>query len=328
MTYSCPVLRDIIIKKEKGDMLVMNDTIFQKAKTFIYRNARPLDFARWQYHFENASQETVLSILSHYQNEDGGFGHALENDYWNPASSPIQTWTAAKIIKEINFYDHNHPMIKGILNYLSSGVDFNGRFWYRTVPSNDHFPHAPWWNCDTDYSQAISYNPTASLAGFILFHADKDDCIYKTALRIADEAISFYMSDRSPERHVIKCYIELMDYCEIAKVSDIDNLPEFKAKLLDDVSNSFERDRAKWENTYCCKPSSLIESKDSIFYFGNEDICEFECKFIAKTQQDNGAWKITWSWNDYVNEFAISANWWQSSIIIENLLFLKAFDKL
>ena len=33
------------------------NTTFEKAKAFIYRNARPLDLARFQYHFENSSKE-------------------------------------------------------------------------------------------------------------------------------------------------------------------------------------------------------------------------------------------------------------------------------
>lgn len=46
----------------------------EKAQEFIYRNARPLDLARWNYLFENGDKENVLKILSSYQNEDGGFG--------------------------------------------------------------------------------------------------------------------------------------------------------------------------------------------------------------------------------------------------------------
>ena len=63
----------------------------EKAKDFIYRNVRPLDLARWQYLFENGKKEDVFKILAKYQNEDGGLGHALEADCWNPNSSPIQT---------------------------------------------------------------------------------------------------------------------------------------------------------------------------------------------------------------------------------------------
>lgn len=73
----------------------------EKAKTFIYRNARPLDLTRWQYHFENGSKQAVLNALSYYQNEDGGFGHALEADSWNPNSSLIQTWTATEILRKL-----------------------------------------------------------------------------------------------------------------------------------------------------------------------------------------------------------------------------------
>lgn len=47
-------------------------TVFEKARKYIYRQARPLDLARWQYHFENGTKENVLVALSIYQNNDGG----------------------------------------------------------------------------------------------------------------------------------------------------------------------------------------------------------------------------------------------------------------
>ena len=96
------------------------NAMYEKTRRFLYRNARPLDIARWQYHFENGSKEAVLTALSCYQNEDGGFGHALEEDCWNPNSSPIQTWVATEILREIEFTDASHPVIQGILRYLAS----------------------------------------------------------------------------------------------------------------------------------------------------------------------------------------------------------------
>ena len=119
---------------------------YDKARQFIYRNARPLDLARWQYHFEGGNKEAVLTALSAYQNKDGGFGHALEPDAWNPSSAPIQTWTATELFRELDFTDHAHPIIQGILRYLASGQDFEGHFWYNTIRSNNDFPHAPWWH--------------------------------------------------------------------------------------------------------------------------------------------------------------------------------------
>jgi len=75
----------------------------------------------------------VLTALSVYQNADGGFGHALETDSWNPNSVPIQTWVATEILREIGFADKTRPIIQGILRYLDSGEDFNGPFWFNTL---------------------------------------------------------------------------------------------------------------------------------------------------------------------------------------------------
>jgi len=60
-------------------------------RRWMYREARPIDLARWQYHFENGTQNEVIHSLAAYQNSDGGFGYGLEADSANPNSSPIQT---------------------------------------------------------------------------------------------------------------------------------------------------------------------------------------------------------------------------------------------
>ena len=60
---------------------------YDRARAFMYRCSRPLELALWQHRFEGGSLENVLIALSFYQNDDGGFGHALEADNWNPASS-------------------------------------------------------------------------------------------------------------------------------------------------------------------------------------------------------------------------------------------------
>ncbi|MFQ7672712.1 MAG: hypothetical protein ACLRLY_09730 [Clostridium sp.] len=95
------------------------DNAYHRARRFVYKNARPLELAKWQYHFENGSREAVLETLACYQNTDGGFGYGLEPDYWNPHSSPSQTYEATEIIWEIGMEreDADHPVIQGILEY-------------------------------------------------------------------------------------------------------------------------------------------------------------------------------------------------------------------
>ena len=50
---------------------------FKWAADFIWRNARLLDRLRFAYHFLDGTQTAVLNSLRCYQNQDGGFGHAI-----------------------------------------------------------------------------------------------------------------------------------------------------------------------------------------------------------------------------------------------------------
>lgn len=54
---------------------------FDAIRRWMHRNARPLDLARWQYHFESGSAEAVLQSLSAYQNEDAASAMA-----WRPTA--------------------------------------------------------------------------------------------------------------------------------------------------------------------------------------------------------------------------------------------------
>lgn len=306
----------------------MNQTL-KKARTFIYRNARPLDLARWQYHFEGGSKEAVLTSLAAYQNEDGGFGHALEPDAWNPNSSPIQTWTATEILREIDFTDNTHPIIQGILSYLASGKDFDGKFWYNTVRSNNDYPHAPWWHTDSNSTCHNSYNPTACLAGFIVRFADRDSDLYRLGCRIAKEAYDAYFEqDLLGDMHTAACYIRLWQYCDETGMVDVIDLTALKERLREQVQHSITKNTAEWKTGYICKPSQFFNTRSSIFYSDNRDIADYECDFIIKSQLDDGCWNIPWGWNGYPEEWSISKNWWKGNGAILNMLYLKGFGKL
>lgn len=304
------------------------ESILNKSREFMYRNARPLDLARWNYLFEGGNREEVLKALSFYQNEDGGFGHALEADSWNPNSSPIQTWEATEILHEIGFTDPSHPIIKGILSYLESGADFNGKTWSNTVVSNNDYPHAPWWHTESVSSSHNSYNPTACLAGFIKRYAEKGSKLYTLATTIVKEAFEFLLTESINDMHTISCYIRLMEYLEEAKAFDIIDLSLLKNKLMERVNCLITQNKIEWESSYICKPSQFFNARDSIFFHENKEIAEYECDYIIKNQLEDGSWNIPWNWSEYANEWAISRNWWKANVIIENMLYFKNFGKL
>lgn len=298
---------------------------YEQARNFIYKNARPLDIARWKCLFENGSKEDVLIALTAYQNEDGGFGNALEPDCWNPNSSPVQTWVATEIIKEINLKDKNHPIIQGILNYLSSGKDFDGHTWSNTVATNNDYPHAPWWNFEP--SQETSYNPTASLIGFILKFEDKNSKLFELACVLAKEAYSYFKLHFLMESmHTVSCFVELYECIKESSMNDLLDIGEFSALLHEQIQHVITYDTSKWAVDYVCKPSLFIGTKTSDFYMDNKEICNYECKFILDSQESDGTWGITWSWIDYPEQWNISKNWWKSNLIIKNIRYIKALQ--
>jgi len=306
---------------------------YRSITRWMYRNARPLDIARWQFHFENGNKEAVLSALSAYQNEDGGFGNALEADSWNPNSSPYSTCVAINIFEEIESRDRNHDIIRKILKYLEATPDFNGDYWAAIISSNKDYPHAPWW---VDSTYDWGYTPTALLAGFILFYANKDEAIYKKAEKIVEVAINRYLYGTMPNgeaynsvrREVeIDCFDKMLTFLENTEVGRRYDIAEIRRVLNQQAQTFIEKDDSKWTQ-YCWKPSHFVRSPDSIFYPGNEKAIDVELDYILNKRNKEGIWDITWTWGAYEKEFSVSENWWKANIIIENLRLLRSFGRL
>lgn len=302
--------------------------IYEKARTFMYRNARPLDLARFQYHFENGNKENVMKVLSYYQNDDGGFGHAVEADCWNPNSIPLHSGTAGEMIREIDFDDAQHPVIQGLLKWYESGAYFNGRTWAITVKSNDDFPHAPWWYSESADSYDTDYNGTAQIAGFLVRYAEKGSDLFHLGVRIAGEAIAALQPDEIIDMHTCTCYVRMAEYFEKGNATKYIPYDELKRKLHESVNKLIVTDTSKWDG-YVCQPSCFIQSKESEYYPANKEIADYECEYIINTQLADGSWNINWTWGgNYPDEWAISKNWWKGQWIIQNLLYLKGFGLL
>lgn len=305
--------------------------LFNQAQRFIYRHARAIDVARFQYHFEGGNPESVLHALSAYQNKDGGFGHAMEADSWNPHSTPMHTCTAAGMIREIDVQDKNHPVIQGALRYLESGADFDGHFWACVVKTNDDYPHAPWWEMGSVSTCHQDYNPGAGLCGFLLRYGKQGSSAQELGLRIAKEAYQAYMQkDLLIDMHESTGYLQLLMDAKISGIPSTDefDLEKLESKLRLQVTHSITKDKKAWENQYICRPSQFIRDKNSVFYQDNTEITEYECEFLIRTQQEDGGWPVHWRWNAYPDEWAISKNWWRGSIAVDNLIFLRRMGKL
>lgn len=305
----------------------MMNEVYEKARTFMYRNARPLDMARFQYHFENGSKEAVLNALSYYQNEDGGFGHAVEPDCWNPHSTPLHSNTAGDIIREIDCEDAGHPVIQKLLKWYAGGDCFNGKTWELVVASNNDYPHAPWWHMGSVSSCHTDYNGTAQIAGFILRYAQPGSELYRLGARIANEAVDALEPAELDDEHTCACYVHLLESIVRAGAAEQFPCELLEQRLHEAVKRLITADTSQWGG-YVCRPSRFMNSRDSAFYPENRELAEYECGHIRRTQLADGSWDIPWGWEGYAEAWAISKNWWKGQVILENLLYLRGFGEI
>lgn len=81
---------------------IVSGTAFERARGFIFANARRVDRAVYETVFEAGDGEALVAALGAYRNVDGGFGHALEPDLRTPSSQPLHTETALAMLKQAN----------------------------------------------------------------------------------------------------------------------------------------------------------------------------------------------------------------------------------
>lgn len=302
---------------------------FDSAREFVYRNARPLDLARWHFHFERGGLKHLLSVLGAYQNGDGGYAHALEPDSWNPESSPIQTWAATEVLREIGFDKAGHPSIRGALRYLDSGSDFNGATWASTVPGNADHPHAPWWTPGSDSQNHQDYNPTAALAGFLLKFSESGTKAHALAQQVGAQAYEAFMTkELTQDMHTARCFLRLYEYALDAGNPLGFDLPAMKERLTRQVDACITKDISQWQSGYVCLPSVFITGKDSPFYEDFKALAQAECDYVINSQLDDGSWAVNWGWADYPEAWAVSRNWWKGSMTVDKVLFLKRMGVL
>ena len=299
---------------------------YEKARAFMYRCARPLELALWQHRFEGGSAESVLTALAAYQNEDGGFGHALEADNWNPDSSPLTTQTATDILFRLNV-PAGHPIVQGVLRYLDSGKDFDEahRQWPGSIPSNNDHPRAIWWTWEN--KEAFNYNPTAALAAFILRYAERDSALYRKGFSIAQEAIDWLLAQEPfAEKHVVYLFMQL---CEIAADHPLKHVKELAERLRLQAPLCVCTDMTKYGVEYVDRPTDLIDGPQHPFYPLIAEAAQAECRFLVDSQLPDGAWPVPWQWwNEYTNEFAVARIWWQGHIVLKHITYLKNFGAI
>ena len=140
------------------------ESTFVAADRFLLNQARLLERRLFASCFLGAPGSGVVDALRGYQNEDGGFGQALEPDTRCPASLPVYVETAFQALAAARVVDL--PMVLGACEFLArSAEDANAKGAVPLAfPLIESFPRAAHW---TEWTYEPALNPTAGLVGLL-----------------------------------------------------------------------------------------------------------------------------------------------------------------
>lgn len=288
------------------------------AKLFVLKNARPLELSLYKYFFESGSNQTVIDELSKFQNPDGGFGNALEPDFFNPNSSPIATNDAIITLYRANALDKDSSIVRGIVRYLEShdSFDEDKKRWLFAIDSNKDYPHAIWWEKKGD---GISgFNPSISLAAFLVCYGNRTP-FYE---RIVKDGFEYLESDDEVSGDSLKCFLLAYELLKSNSINNIIDLEPFKDLLCKAVYNSICKDISKYGVEYISMPSDFFCGTYSEFITSEiKPLIEAEKDILGKKQREDGGFDITWKWYTPYPDFEQARAWWRPRITLEKLLF-------
>ncbi|WP_058302979.1 hypothetical protein [Gorillibacterium timonense] len=308
-------------------MRTVDHNAYLEIREWVHRNARPLELAVWRYFFEQGDQQSVLTELAYYQNEDGGFGKTIDPDNWNPHSTPYNAQIVIKLLRQIGFTDVKHPIYQGIFHYLETTEHQSAIGWFFTIPSNDDYPHGVWWDYNPETNAYESIGTTASLAGFLLRYGDPESKLYKTAASYADMLMEKLRVTTPYGDMGVGGYCELLEDIEAAGLESQFDYELLRSKVPELVRGKIQNE----PNNFMANPLEFVLSRESLFYEENKQEVEAALDVLIDQRPANGVWDIPWQWyngDKYPRAFAISENWWKSLKATEKLLQLRRFNRL
>ena len=303
-------------------MKKLTQVAFQNAKNFIMDQGRVLDQKRFEFHFEDGSANAVLTALASYQNDDGGFGHALEPDIRTSASSAIATTVGFQILREIRA-PMDHALVQKGVEYFVATYDESQQVWPIIPPEVAENPYAPWWNYANSAESFGQFlvNPRAEIVGHL--HEFSEGVPTKLLKPLA--AVVLEHLDSLPneiEMHDILCFVRL------AETEALPNRNKVWEKLARAAAPRVARN-AEQLNSYILKPLWLVSSPESPLAARLKDEVEMNLDFEIEQQGEDGSWSPNFSWGDQFPEtWKTAKKEWQSRFTVDTLKTLSDFGRI
>lgn len=302
---------------------------FARARAFLEERGRPLDTARFRHAFGHGDAAGVLDALRAYQNEDGGFGRALEPDCRAPHSSVLATMLALRALQELEV-TVDEPLLTGAAHWLQAHLhtDLDGSVWPFLPPQAEAYPHAPWWNQGREGELARTFggfrvNPRAEIVGR-LWHWPgllPEGLLAQLTVEARDAMLAG-LEDGDVNSHAAAAV-----FAGNLNIPDDHRLPvlEYLADVLPGRVQSAPDDFAG----YGLNPLLVAPTPDHPLAHTLEEPLSAALLHLIGAQAGDGAWGPPWNWSgQFPGDWPTAEAEWRSALTLDALLTLRAWGRL
>jgi hypothetical protein len=285
---------------------------FDRARTFVWLNARLLDRHRFAHLFLGHDADPVLRTLRAYQNPDGGFGHAFDPDLRAPASGPVATQYALETIAEVKA--PNDPMVGQAADFLAGIARDDAGLPFMLKAAED-YPHAEYFA----YADESSLIQTAANAAALHALGATHPWLDRATAWMWDAIDALDLDSGAASAYGVRFTIGFLD-----AVPDADRAGE----ALDALAPRLEASGLVIED-----PAQAEESRtplDMSPWPGSRSRRLFDAALIERhldaleaEQLQDGGWDFSWPhWNP------AGAHEWRGSVTVHALRVLQAHGRL
>lgn len=279
---------------------------FDKAANFIWTNGRLLERRIFEYVFYDGSKKAVIDALNAYQNDDGGFGNALEPDLRTPESQPVCVEFGLRTLYDLNIQDRY--LAFKVCEFISNHADLEKGI-PDIFPSAGKYPKAAHWN--NPQVTEPSFSRLTGLVGLLSWQQIKHPWLDKAvAVCLRDIRLNNY-----DDSHTI-----LNAFCLLESMPQTSEIEELYNKLADEVY------KCRFLNitpskSYGLSPLDFSPNPQSycrkIF---SDDVIKSHLEDIESQQAEDGGWELQWEPPGEMSRLE-----WRAYKTLKNLMILDAY---
>lgn len=319
---------------KKYEMKRLMTDAFQAARSYLLTHGRPIDQAMFRYRFEAGPAQAVSEALKPFANSDGGFGHAIEPDLRNHASSALATSVALQYARLAGLSFQN-PLLAKTISYLLGTAKphqpSGGMGWLIISDAirTSNIPSAPWWSRTlSDGERSDLLNPSAEMLGYLIEAQQaghEDTRLDETIASITRMVLhDIDKRDDTLDGHDLLCCMRLLKTPGLPA----DLQQAVTDRLIRDAPQAMLTDPAMW-GAYGLMPLSLFpEPDDDLAATLGQPLIDANLDYEIDRQQPNGSWQPFWDWGPNNAAWDKAKAEWSSELTLKTLMTLRAYGRL